>query len=112
VRQFQHTVDMHTRYAEQGLAVISVSLDDPDDLQRVREFLVAQRASFANLLGHAGSSAETLAAFDIAGVPHYRVYGRGGALRNTFATDPMAEEQFTPETIEKAIVEALAERWP
>jgi peroxiredoxin len=112
IRQFRHTVEMHARYADRGLAVISVSLDDPDEIERVRTFLVEQKATFDNLLGHAGSGAETFDAFNLEGVPHYRVYGRTGAIRHTFTADALADEQFTPEAIEEAIVESLADGTP
>ena len=44
---------MHKKYAKDGLAAISVSLDDPKDekaQQRVIDFLRKQKASFTNLV--------------------------------------------------------------
>ena len=46
VEQFPHTVELHRKFAESGLAVVSVSLDEPDAEPQVREFLRRQgRAS-------------------------------------------------------------------
>jgi hypothetical protein len=44
---------MHKKYARDGLAAVSVSLDDPKDkkaLERVLEFLRKQKATFTNLV--------------------------------------------------------------
>jgi thiol-disulfide isomerase/thioredoxin len=107
--QFRHTVDMHRRYADRGLAVVSVSVDDVEELDEVRKFLAGQGAAFDNLLGNAGSSDETFNAFELDGVPHYRVYDRTGKLRHTFKTDPSADEQYGHEDIENAVKALLAE---
>ena len=48
--QFPHTVQLHAKYAASGLAVISVSLDEPSDEARVKTFLEKQGATFDNLL--------------------------------------------------------------
>ena len=42
VEQFPHTVELHRKYAERGLAVVSVSLDEPEAEPQVREFLGRQ----------------------------------------------------------------------
>jgi len=52
-REFPKLVAMHRRYSDDGLTAISVSLDDAADaeaVERVRLFLSAQRASFANYM--------------------------------------------------------------
>ncbi len=44
---------MHNKYAKDGFAAISVSLDDPKDdkaRQRVIDFLTKQKATFTNLI--------------------------------------------------------------
>lgn len=49
--------------------------------------------------------------FEIVGgaLPHYKLYGRDGKLMRTFALDPSAEKQFTPEDIAAAVSAALAD---
>src|SRR5262249_46241839 len=52
-REFPHLVELHRKYGASGLAAVSVSLDDSHDdetRQRVRKFLIAQGAEFANFL--------------------------------------------------------------
>jgi len=42
-------------------------------------------------------------------VPHYKLYDRAGRLRHTFELDPLAREQFTPQEIDAAVEQLLAE---
>ena len=52
-KEFPHLVELHKKYAGQGLVAISVTLDDPtDDAARGRalKFLQARGATFANYL--------------------------------------------------------------
>lgn len=52
-REFPHLVELHQKYATRGLSTVSVSLDnatDDDAKQRVKKFLAAQGATFANYL--------------------------------------------------------------
>jgi hypothetical protein len=44
---------MHKKYAKDGFAALSVSLDDPTDksvMERVRAFLAKEKATFTNLV--------------------------------------------------------------
>jgi thiol-disulfide isomerase/thioredoxin len=85
--QFPHTVELHAKYAAKGLAVVSVSLDDPADEAKVKAFLEKQRATFDNLLSKWGGDGPSFENFDIrAGtIPHYKLYDRDGQLRETFS---------------------------
>jgi thiol-disulfide isomerase/thioredoxin len=108
VEQFPHTVELHQKYAERGLAVVSVSLDEPDAEPQVREFLRRHGASFDNLLSAYGSGVKAMEAFGLSGaVPCYRVYDRSGELRHEFVVDPRAPRQFGPTDIDAAVVELL-----
>lgn len=108
IEQFPHTVELHRKYAERGLAVVSVSLDEPDAEPQVREFLRRNGASFDNLLSEYGGGVQAIEAFRLSGaVPSYRVYDRSGELRHEFAVDPRAPRQFGPTDIEAAVVELL-----
>ncbi|HKB04166.1 MAG TPA: TlpA disulfide reductase family protein [Gemmataceae bacterium] len=51
--KFTKVVTLHEKYAGRGLAVVSVSVDPPDDADArtaAREFLTKQRATFRNVL--------------------------------------------------------------
>lgn len=112
MEQFPHTVQLHEKYASQGLAVISVGLDDPDGETAIKEFLATHRAVFDNLLSKWGSNAQSFETFDIdAGtLPHYKLYDHNGNLRETFSVDPSADKQYTLEDIEQSIKKLLAQR--
>jgi thiol-disulfide isomerase/thioredoxin len=104
VKQFPHTVSLERKYNDRGLAVISVSLNEPSEEAQVREFLEGQGAGFDNLLSKYGGGSEAIDAFELPGpVPCYRVYDRAGELRHEFAVDPSAERQFTADDIEAAM---------
>ena len=106
VKQFPHTVSLERKYKDRGLAVISISLNEPTEEQQVREFLEGQGAGFDNLLSKYGGGTEAIDAFGLPGpVPCYRVYDRAGKLRHEFSVDPSAERQFTPDDIETAVKE-------
>ena len=108
VKQFPHTVSLEANYKDRGLAVVSVSLNEPTEEPQVREFLEGQGARFDNLLSKYGGGTEAIDAFGLPGsVPCYRVYDRAGELRHEFAVDPSAERQFTPQDIEAAVNELL-----
>jgi len=108
VEQFPHTVEMHRKYAGRGLAVVSVSLDEPEDELQVRQFLIRNGANFENLLSEYGGGVKASEAFDLPGsIPCYRVYDRSGKLRNQFAVDPSAAHQFTLGDIEDTVNELL-----
>jgi hypothetical protein len=99
---------LHRKYAERGLAVVSVSLDEPDAEPQVREFLRRNGATFDNLLSEYGGGVKAIEAFGLSGaVPCYRVYDRSGELRHEFVVDPRAPRQFGPADIEAAVLELL-----
>ncbi|HEX4608174.1 MAG TPA: TlpA disulfide reductase family protein, partial [Urbifossiella sp.] len=78
---FPHLVALHNRYADRGLACISVSLDDADDGVRVIGFLRGQRAAFENF--HWKDYRRERAAFQehfgfAGGIPHKAAFARSG----------------------------------
>lgn len=108
LEQFPHTVALHRKYQNRGLAVIGVSLNMPGDEPAVRDFLGRSDARFDNLLSKYESAVEAIGAFGLPGpVPCYRVYDRAGELRHEFVVNPRAERQFTPDDIEAAVTEFL-----
>ena len=108
IEQFPHTVALGRKYRDRGLAVISMSLNEPADLPQVQEFLARHNAHFDNLLSNYDSGVKAIQAFDLPGpVPCYRLYDRSGVLRREFVVDPRAQRQFTPEDVEAAVLELL-----
>ncbi len=108
VEQFPHTVELARRYRERGLAVVTVSMDNPDAEPQVRAFLERQDARFDNLLSSYGSPVAATNGFGLPGpVPCYRVYDRAGELHREFSVQPRAARQFTTADIEAAVEEIL-----
>ncbi len=109
---FPHIVELHEQHAGDGLAVVSVSTDDPEEESQVRKFLAQQSATFANLLskfGNGTKSADELN-FD-GGVPLYKLFDRQGKLRYQFGQFPDNLENGQPmENVDQRVKELLAEK--
>jgi thiol-disulfide isomerase/thioredoxin len=101
---FPHVIDMHRKYAPKGLAVISLSLDDPSDKAAVAEaekFLKEKKAVFTNILlnENFGDGFEKL---NINAIPAVFVFGPDGKEVKRFTMeDP--NNQFTYDEVETAI---------
>lgn len=112
VEQLPHTFAMASERHDDGLAVVTVCMEDADNFQRIEEFL-AQRDSAAaiNLLSREGGGSRAMEAFEIEGgaLPHYKLYDRAGELRRTFGLDPSVAEQFTSEDVAAAVDALLHE---
>ena len=108
VKEFPHLVELSNKHRDAGLAVISVSMNEPKDRPSVLAFLKRQKADFENLLPEYGAGSKFLEAFDLRGdVPFYKLYDSKGVLRFSFSDDPSGIENC--ESIEKidSRVEAL-----
>lgn len=106
---FPHLVEMYKKYADKGLQVVSLSLDDPSDPKAVKaakEFLAGQKATFLNVLVNEdfGVGFEKL---DINAIPAVFLYGPDGKEVERFTMDD-PKNQFTYEQVEKAIAGRLA----
>lgn len=110
VKQFPHTVELSRKHRQEGLAVITVSMNEPKDQESVLAFLRRQKADIDNLLPKYGAGSQFLEAFDLRGdVPFYKLYDRQGKLRYTFSSDPEGIENCEPiEKIDQRVVELLA----
>ena len=108
MEQFPHTVEMHHKYAPQGLAVVSMSFDDESSKPDALAFLTAKGATFENRISKYGSDPKSFDVFDIDGgaVPHYKLYDRDGKLMKKFVVDPTADP-VKPEDIDLAIRELI-----
>lgn len=108
IEQFPHTVELADKLRDRGLAVVSVSMDNPSAEPQVRAFLQKQNARFENLLSNYSSPVTATKEFGLPGpVPCYRVYDRQGQLHREFAVNPQAQKQFTTADIDAAVEEAL-----
>lgn len=109
VKQFPHTVEMSRKYAGEGLAVVSVSMDAPAEKELALEFLQKQGARFENRLCTTGVNQKAFEEFGIdSGIPHYQVYDRAGNLAKELGnTDP--DNPTTPEDIEQAVLDTLSQ---
>jgi thiol-disulfide isomerase/thioredoxin len=105
VQLFPHTVELSKRWADRGLVVAAVSLDDPSDEHAVRRFLAEKGADFQNFIGPFGPSGQSAEEFNITGggIPFLRIYDRQGNPLKTFGgTKPV-----NPQEIDQALEEAL-----
>jgi len=107
IEMFPHTVELHRKLADRGLAVVSVSLDDLAEKPEVLKFLQEQGATLDNYLARDGGSDATWKALDIpSGVPHLKLYDRAGRLRRTFPGD---DTKVRTEAVDRAVRQLLAE---
>ncbi len=106
VKLFPHTVELHERFAEKGLVVIAVSLDDPDDRDSVREFLQEKGATFDNFISSYGIGPQAFEAFAIedGALPHFQLYDREGKLQRTFSS---GASPLSPKEIDRAVEQLL-----
>jgi len=106
VKLFPHTAELQRRYRDRGLAVITVSLDDPADSSAVGKFLAQNGAATENYLSSYGVGPEAMTALGIAdgALPHVRIYDAEGRLHKTFAS---GGRMIDPKAIESAVAELL-----
>lgn len=88
-REFPRLVAMHTKFAAEGLAAVSVSLDDPAEAgttAKVQRFLDARNATFANYVLDE-RPAVWQAKLKVDGPPVVYVFNRKGELEQKFADE-------------------------
>jgi thiol-disulfide isomerase/thioredoxin len=105
---FPHVLEMHQKYAGKGLAVISLSLDDPNDKAAVAEaerFLREKKAYFTNVLldERPGEGFDKL---NINAIPAVFLYGPDGKEVKRFTMDD-PDNQFTYAQVDKALAALL-----
>jgi len=110
---FPHLVEMHRKYAKQGLNVVSLTLDDPSDakaLDEARQFLKSKKAAFTNYLMNEefGVGFEKL---NINAIPAVFVFGPDGKEVKRFTMDD-AENQFTYDQVETYVKALLQGKTP
>lgn len=108
---FPHVVQLHKQFAKDGLAVISVSLDDladnPDETRgRVLTFLKKQGADFTNLLLDENSKVwQEKLRFD--GPPCYYLFNRQGKWTR-FSSDSKSDVDY--QAMDRLVEELLKEK--
>ncbi len=110
---FPHLVEMHRKYAAKGLAVISLTLDDPTDAKAVAEaekFLREKKAVFTNVLldENYGDGFDKL---NINTIPAVFLFGPDGKEMKRFTMDD-TRHQFTYEQVEKEVAALLEATQP
>ncbi len=105
---FPHLVQMHHKYASKGLAVVSLTLDDPTDAKAVAEaerFLKEKKAVFTNVLldENYGDGFDKL---DINTIPAVFLFAPDGKEMKRFTMDE-TRHQFTYADVEKEVASLL-----
>ncbi len=105
---FPHLVEMHRKYAGKGLAVISLTLDDPTDTKAVAEaekFLREKKAVFTNVLlnENYGDGFDRL---NINTIPAVFLFTPDGKEMKRFTMDD-TRHQFTYDDVEKELTALL-----
>lgn len=109
---FAHVVQLSRQWKDKGLAVVSVSVDQPDDKANVLSFLQQQGATFDNLLSPHGPTDKSVEEFGIegGGVPLYKLFDRQGKLVYQFSPMPDDVKNGQPiEMIDTRVSEVLAQ---
>jgi thiol-disulfide isomerase/thioredoxin len=105
---FPHVVEMNRKYAEQGLNVASLSLDDPTEPTAVEEatqFLRESKATFTNFLLDE-TQEDAFDKLKINGIPAVFLFGPDGKeLKRYTMDDP--DNQFTYEQVERDVAAML-----
>jgi thiol-disulfide isomerase/thioredoxin len=107
---FPHVVEMHRKYGPKGLAVISLSLDDPSNEAAVAaaaKFLKAKNAVFTNvLLNEPSGDGDGFDKLNINAIPAVFLYGPDGKEVKRFTMDD-PDNQFTYDEVEKTVAALL-----
>ncbi len=108
---FPHVVEMHKKYGKKGLAVVSLSLDNPANAKAVAEaekFLKEKKAVFTNVLLDE-EFPEGFDKLDIGAIPAVFLFGPDGKEVKRFTMDD-PNNQFTYDEVEKAVAALLGEK--
>jgi len=107
IELFPHTVELHEKLGPRGLAVVTVSLDDPDDSPRVLRFLQQHDATTANFISRHGAGTKSMDVFELNGpLPRMKLYDRRGEL---VAQLPTPGEPLEPAALDAAIERLLSQ---
>jgi thiol-disulfide isomerase/thioredoxin len=105
---FPHVIEMHRKYADKGLAVASLSFDDPaktSDVESAKAFLREKKATMTNYLLDEGEGVG-FEKFGVNSIPAVFLYGPDGKEVKRFTWDD-PNNQFTYDQVEKTVAELL-----
>jgi thiol-disulfide isomerase/thioredoxin len=105
---FPHVLEMHKKYADKGLQVVSLSLDDPDDdaaIKEAKKFLASKKSTIINILLDEGSGGG-FEKLNINAIPAVFIFGPDGKEVKRFTMDD-PNNQFTYDEVEKAVANLL-----
>jgi len=105
-RDFPHLVEMHEKLAGEGVACLSVSVDDEPDREDALAFLRQQHAEFPNYLLDEEARVWQ-EKWSIKGVPVVLVFDRDGKLVRKFDKDD-PDNQFSPADVSNLVERMLA----
>lgn len=107
VQSFPHVVELHKKYADKGLTVVSVSLDKPESREQVLEFLKTHDATFPNFIIAKLTRPEIedfLKRFgDLSMIPHQVMFDKAGNKVWVNKEDPQSDAGLA-KLIEKELV--------
>ena len=111
VEKFPHIVELSQQFPADKVAFVSVSLDDPEEKEKVVEFLTKQRAGDLTNLHSSLDVADAFDAFDIAdGIPNYKLYDVNGEVKYRFALNANEKQDvLVAEELDIKLREMLAE---
>jgi thiol-disulfide isomerase/thioredoxin len=108
-KAFPHLVALHNKHAKEGLAVLSVNLDDPTDAaarERSIKFLKDQKAPFTNLFIDAAEKPEDwFSRLQIESIPAMFVFNRAGKLEKRYVDEVIKHEE-----VEKLVTQLLTRK--
>ena len=109
-KNFPKILAFGRKYADQGLVLMSVSMDAPSNSRETLKFLTSVEARTDNLISTWGTSTESAERFEFDGaVPYYKLYDRAGTLRYEFSGNPEGLDNVEDvDRIESRIKELLA----
>ena len=110
LKRFPHLVQLHEKYSNSGVRVVSMCLDDrddPDSVEAARDFLVTQEAKFDNFLMNE-NMLDAFEKLDLLGIPAVFIYDRTGKMRYRLTGDD-PNHQFSDKDVETSIAELLSE---
>ncbi len=106
MENFPHTVHIRRAFPQDQVAVISVSLDDPENKDAALGFLRQQEARFENLLSEYGAGVESFERFAIdEAIPHYKIYDRQSNVAKALTPGP--DLKITLELLETEVRKVL-----
>jgi len=103
-QEFPELVALHRKYADKGVVVMSVTIDEPKDANKALEFLRQQRADFPNFLIDYDDWTNH---WNIKGIPCVLVLDREGKLLRRFDRDD-PDRQFKYSDVDRFLAELVS----